>query len=191
MKKIILKISERGRFVNIPGMSSFRTPAEIDISRIPVQTVIQALHLCGVEKYNIISDDIVQKTTDLKTHIPEVPSRGRSENSNDKLVEELNEKFSRIESMLHKLAFEKYSKKDLSQEQINEQLRRIEKYLKNGGTVRVSKEVTPKIDELDETFIPEIDTDDLKLSGMTTEVLEKKSEKDIDDAADLLSSLSK
>jgi len=190
MKKIILRISERGRFVNIPGMPSFRTPAEIDISRIPVQTVIQSLHLCGVEKYNIVSDDIVQKTTDLKTHIPEIPRRNKRDN-NDELIEKFDKKFSRIESMLQKLAFEKYSRKDLSQEQINEHLRRIEKYLKNGGTVRVSKEVTPKIDELDETFIPEIDTNDLKLSGMTTEVLEKKSEKDIDDAADLLSSLSK
>ncbi len=44
-------------YINIPGLSSFRTPAEVDVTRVKLSLLIQSLHSCGVVNYELVSTD--------------------------------------------------------------------------------------------------------------------------------------
>ena len=55
---IILKINQKGHFIEIPGITPFRTPVEVDITNISIPLVASKLTAQGVEHYEIISDTI-------------------------------------------------------------------------------------------------------------------------------------
>ena len=106
--------------------------------------------------------------------------------------DKLNERLDKLETLLSILVSDKSVEKGNSSEQINKRLSRIERMLVKGG-VRESSRKEPLIEELDDDdrYIPSIDVSDMKISGKTTEVLDKKDDKEIDDAVDLLSNLRK
>jgi hypothetical protein len=90
------------------------------------------------------------------------------------------------------ISAEKTVEKDTSSEQINKRLGRIEKMLVSKDYIKESLKREPLIEELEnDRYIPTIDISDMKISGKTTEVLDKKDDKEIDDAVDLLSNLRK
>ena len=52
---LILKIKEKGLFVEIPGALPTRTPAEIDISKCNLSAVDMYLRKNGIKNYQILS----------------------------------------------------------------------------------------------------------------------------------------
>ena len=52
---IILKIKQRGLFIEIPGSSPTRTPAEIDITKCNIMVVDTYLRKLGITDYEILS----------------------------------------------------------------------------------------------------------------------------------------
>lgn len=53
-----LVIKQTGLFINIPGISPFRTPVEVDISKVPINLVIGEMRKNGICKYEIKTKNV-------------------------------------------------------------------------------------------------------------------------------------
>jgi hypothetical protein len=185
MKKLKLTIREKGRYIEIPGVAAFRTPATMDVTKIKLSILIQALHSCGVNNYELVSEDekgsVVYLGKDPITKLPE--------KKNDP---ELSNRLERMEDLLLKLISNGTGQKAANSEQITNRLNRIERMLKQGNKV-IYKEIggNPIVEEMDDQYIPEIDISDMKISGNITKTLGKTSKGDIDSVVDMLSNLTK
>lgn len=58
MKKLIIK--KPGIFMNIPGITPFRTPAKIDISKVDIKLIISCLNRNGISEYEVEDDEEVK-----------------------------------------------------------------------------------------------------------------------------------
>jgi len=187
MNKIKLIIKEKGRYVNIPGIPEFRSPAKVDVTKIKLSLLIPSLHSCGIVNYELVSTDNKGQTVYSGEEL-QPPEKKQKDN-------ELNNRLDRVESLLLKLVSDESSHKGNSSEQITNRLNRIERMIRKGQKIvyhEVSSDKSPKIEELDDDkFIPEIDVSEMQLSGKTTVVVGEKSDEDVNDAVDLLSSLTK
>jgi len=186
MNKLKLIIKEKGRYIEIPGISSFRTPAEVDVTKVKLSILIQSLHSCGVTNYEIVSTDKKGKRIYTEEDFKE-PKK-------DLKTDEVNNRLDRLEDLLIKLVSKGTSQKSNNSEQITNRLNRIERMIRTGQKVvyrETPADGTPLVEELEDQFIPDINVSEMSISGKTTEVVEKKSSKEIDDAVDLLSSLTK
>ncbi len=184
MNRIKLIIKEKGRFVEIPGVSSFRTPAEVDVTKVKLSILIQSLHSCGINNYELISTNKKGEViyTEEDFNLPEKKQDSKIDSRLDKL-----------EGLLLKLVSRGSGQKVASSEQITKRLNKIEGMIRKGQKI-VYHEIphgSPKVEELEDQFIPEIDVSEMEISGKVTEVIDKKSEKEIIDSADLLSNLTK
>lgn len=56
MTKLVIR--KPGFFINIPGITPFRTPAKIDISRIDIKLIISCLNKNGIIEYEIEDEEI-------------------------------------------------------------------------------------------------------------------------------------
>ena len=181
MNKIKLTIRERGRFVEIPGLAAFRTPATIDVTKIKLSILIQSLHSCGVNNYELVSEDRKGNKTYTQDNF-NLPEKKKEDNRLD-----------RMEDLLLKLISNGSGQKVASSEQITNRLNSIERMLRKGQKIiyKGSSDGSPVVEELDDQYIPEIDISEMQNSGKTTEVVEKTLKEDIEYAVDLLSSLTK
>lgn len=185
---IFLKVKEKGHYLEIPGLSPFRTPVKANITHVSIGMVVAALKRQGIVKFEIVSDipGKEQHLTqdDFKDKV-QIKSKEKDKES------KLGKKISKLENMIAKLLTQKTSKSTPNQEQITKRLDSIEGLILSGSMRAPSGEVQegdgPVIEELD-TFIPEVDIGGMKMSG--TSVEEKmRDEDDTDEAADLLSSI--
>ena len=185
MNKIKLTIRERGRFVEIPGLAAFRTPATIDVTKIKLSILIQSLHSCGVNNYELVSEDRKGNKTYTQDDF-NLPEKKKEDTK-------IGNRLDRMEDLLLKLISNGSGQKVASSEQITNRLNSIERMLRKGQKIiyKGSSDGSPVVEELDDQYIPEIDISEMQISGKTTEVVEKTLKEDIDDAVDLLSSLTK
>jgi len=190
---IILKILQKGLYVEIPGTLPTRTPAEIDISKCNLSMVDMYLRKSGISNYQILSS-VVDEPIKLKPPI-------MKDSSIDQQV--INKRFSNLEKMLAQLVENQLVNKPKNSEQITDKLNKLEelsnKILKKkpevvNQVVQVSNkkangkrfEDEPEIEELTSKFIPEIDITNMKMKGGAKKTI-KQDKVDIDDSADLLS----
>ena len=186
MKKLKLTIREKGRYIEIPGVAAFRTPATMDVTKIKLSILIQALHSCGVNNYELVSEDERGSVVYLgKDPIIKLPEKKKEDTQTDNRLE-------RMEDLLLKLISNGTGQKVSNSEQITNRLNRIERMLKQGNKV-IYKEIgdKPIVEEMDDQYIPEIDISDMQISGKITKTLEKTSKEDIDSVADMLSNFTK
>jgi hypothetical protein len=55
-QKLVLKIKEKGHLVQLPGQSApFRTPAEVDATNIPLNSLILLMQNYNIQDYEITS----------------------------------------------------------------------------------------------------------------------------------------
>jgi hypothetical protein len=189
---LILKIKEKGMYVEIPGALPTRTPAEIDISRCNLSAVDMYLRKSGIKNYQILSVDSEGKVT-----IPK-PVHMKDASLNQKTI---NKRFSHLEKMVAQLLDKNRDDRNKNSEHITDKLDKLEllaqKLLEKEPKIveRVVKverngkkkfEDEPEIEELDAKFIPKIDTSKMKLKGGSKKTV-KQDKFDIDDSADLLS----
>lgn len=200
-QKLVLKIKEKGHLVHLPGQSApFRTPAEVDATHVPLNTLILLMQNHNIQDYEITSyvenKKVIykkEKKKDKKQKLPDDADDGTKQ-----YLKSLNKRFNRMENLIAGL-FNKSSSLEKGQdpEQINERLERIEQLIVDRAAVKEviysTKEDTkknPKIEEIDEgMFIPNIDVSGMKLKS--SEHSEMDREEDVDETADLLSQISK
>ncbi len=189
---IILRIRKKGHFIEIPGMSPFRTPVEANISHISIPMVVSALRKQGVSEFEIISDtkgkEQVLTQKDFLVKKKEIKEQ----------KEDYESRFNKLEDLMNKILQKQSSNAPLNKEQITNRLSSIEKLLKKKEPTKVihvtkdhdeskTLDKEPKVEELEDTFIPKIDLEGLELKGETSQESIKQEKMDIDDSADLLS----
>ena len=191
---LTLIIKERGHMIDLPGMAPFRTPAEIDVTKLPLNVLILKMKAYNINEYQIISETggkkIVYKKEDLeKKKTKELKGKKKDVDQ----VSALTKRFNRLENLLATLIKGTKTNDDL--EQINEKLDQLSgkvNGIKNIKQVIVKddtiKDTDDEIDEPD-TFIPQIETTGMKIQSGDHKTIEK--DKDVEDNADLLSQLTK
>ena len=190
---LILKIKDKGLYIEIPGALPTRTPAEIDITKCNLAIVDTYLRKNGITNYQIMS---------VSQHEKIIPKPPKIEDGsiNQKLI---NQRFSNLERMMAQLLENQQATPPKNKEQITDKLDKLETLSKQilekepkvvkqvvQTSVKKSKakkfEDEPDIEELDTKFIPSIDTSKMKLKGASKKTV-KQDKHDIDDSADLLS----
>ncbi len=190
---IMLKITEKGHYIEIPGMSPFRSPVEANISHVSINLVVSRLKAQGIKKFEIVSDtkgkETVMTQNDFKT----------DNRSLEKRKEDNYEKrFNKLELLIAKLVNKKVGDTTPVQEQITNKLSSIEELLKKKATTKVvhvtekkskkkDKRNEPIVEEMEDIFIPDINIDGLHMRGNGTQEIIEQDKADIDDSADLLS----
>jgi hypothetical protein len=196
---LFLKIAEKGHYIEIPGMSPFRTPAEANISHISIQSVVSRLQAQGIEEFEIVSDTkgkeavFTQKDFNIETKNPK------------KKKDDYERRFNKLEALVNKLLIKESSDKTPNQEQITNKLNSIEKLLKKQSTTKVVQtseksekhdkegikktkiKTEPVVEEFDNIFIPDINISGMKIQGGESRKSIKQDKQDIDDSADMLS----
>lgn len=192
---IILNIKERGHLIEIPGMASFRTPATVDISKGDMRTIVGHLKICDIHDYEIIASDgrgIEEKynSKDFST------TDNKEKNKNKKRNKKVEQRIDRMEKMIEALYNKSNDESNKNVEQKTNDLEQFQKSvldtLKNITLNHVSDKTIKE--ELEEEsvapFIPDIDTDGMKIRSQGKHKTMKK-DSDTDDAADALSKLLK
>lgn len=190
---IILNIRERGHLIEIPGMASFRTPATVDISKGDIRTIIGHLKVCDITDYEITASNDngskeIYNSKDFSTAKSKTKVKQKVKKSDKKLENRIDRIEKMIETLYKKSADD--SPKNIEQktndtEQVQKQILNAIKNLNIGDGV---KEIQDAEDDV-APFIPEIDTEGMKLRSQGNIKTIKKDMEDTDDAADALSKL--
>lgn len=188
---ITLKIREAGHTVAIPGLKTFRTPADIDISKLDIRIISMYLKTSGITNYKIVAEsDQGHKEIYTRKDFDMI--------ENKKPIKQdvkMTKRIDKIEKILETLVIREAGKTSTEKEQ-NNKLDRLEKLIKkqNTKTIFVSNESTkvdgddPEIEELD-SFIPDVDVSEMKIKSDIKTI--KQETDDLEDAADMLSGLTK
>lgn len=186
-QKLILTIREKGHTIQLPGKPQVRTPVEIDVTQIPLNSLILIM-----KNYNINDYEIMSFADDRKNICKKEKKKKKQDDSQVKdYIKSLNKRFNRVENLLASL-FNQSSKieHDSDKEQIKNKLERIENLVTNMPAVKETFTKDMQDDDYETgVFIPKIETDGMTLKS--SEHTEIKRDEDIDEAADLLSMITK
>ena len=198
---LILKIRERGLYLEIPGLIPTRTPADIDITKCNLTLISAYLRKNGIKNYEIVSvSEDKHKETIMTSSTPDV----KDSSINQKV---LNQRFTRLEKLVQSLVEKEAGKDELNKEQITDKLETLELLARqllskkssdtvitigNENSTKKQKNISDdvEIEELDAPFIPSIDVSNMKMKSSSSSKKKIKQDKmDLDDSADLLSRL--
>jgi hypothetical protein len=187
---VILKIKDRGLFIDIPGASPTRSPAEIDISKCNLTQIDVYLRKMGVKEYEIISRK--KEKIKIKKNVTRTPKNHKSRNPKK---DPNNDRIDRLEKMMEALLEKSLADNPTNSEQITNKLDKLEKLtqkIAEKETTVVEKSIEPPIKKAklktkskDSTFVPKIDTSGMKIKSTSKQKV--KQELDVDDNVDLLS----
>jgi len=191
---INLIIKEKGHLVEIPGIAPFRTPANVDISKIDIRKVIGHLKINGIENYKVVAEDQaglkeVYTADDFST------KKEKKKIKDDPYKKEIDSRFNKLEKMISMLLDRETGNENKNKEQITEKLNQLEKLSKEllkrkpeKVIYKDTKEQTWEKDEDEEVarFIPDVDISDMKLKSSSVETVKEEKE-GLDDAVDALS----
>lgn len=190
-----LKIKDRGLVINLPGMAPFRTPAEVNISKLPLNTLVHKLRAESVNEYEIISTIGKQRVVYKKAELEKKKKKIQEELDKGQ-IKSLNKRFNKLEKLILKAINSSPTERSDSgedMEQIKNKLDRLEKLVEEKELIRyTTSESYKKGDEPvveDDLFIPDVDVGGMKIKSSEHITIEK--EGDVDEAADLLSEITK
>jgi hypothetical protein len=166
---VILKIKEKGYYITIPGITPFRTPAEVDITSANLAIVVSVLHSNGIDKFEIVSDTPGKQKT-LTQNDFNIFKKEEKEEKNDKKYDDLTDQIGELKGMINKL---------LQRNVIEKREQIIERVFEKIPT-------KPVVEEVEELFIPEINIPNARIKSKT-ETINK--EGDVFVNVDLLSKL--
>jgi hypothetical protein len=185
---LILKIKQKGLYVEIPGTLPSRTPVEIDITKCNISIVDAYLRKNGITNYQIMSS-----ANEIK--VDPQPPKIEDSSIDQRLI---NKRFTNLEKMMLKLLEKQQANPTQNSEQITDKLEKLEALtnkilrknkensIKDPRTIIKRTNDEPEIQELDDTFIPSINTSKMKIKSASKKAI-KQNKHDIDDSADLLS----
>ena len=191
---ITLRVREKGHLLEIPGLAPFRTPADIDVSKIGIRNVIGHLQVNGITDYEIVAvspqgDKEVYKREDFE------PEKKKKKKKIDPYRKQIESRFDKLEKMISMLFNrEMKGKEESNKEQITEKLERLERISeeilkKHKFDGIIYGDVKKRVRDSEDSFIPEIDIDSLKLRSSSVKSVKQDQKEEIDDAADSLSKL--
>ncbi len=191
---IILKIKDAGHTIAIPGLQVFRSPVDLDISKLDIRVVSMYLKTSGIEKYEIIAETPKGGKEIYTKKDFDVDELKKSKVKKD----DSNERFNRLEKMMEVLLTREVGKPSQNKEQITNKLDNLERLFKSGGHIQLVDKTKvkqnklytnePKIEEL-ESFIPQVDVSDMKIISDVKTI--KQDNTGLKDAANMLSGLIK
>jgi hypothetical protein len=189
---ITLKIKEVGHTVAIPGLQVARSPVILDISKLDIRVVYMYLKTSGIEKYEIIAET----SQGLKENYTQEDFDVFEKQKPDSKQKDLNKKFAKLEKMMKILLSRETGNTIPDKEQINNKLDRLEKLFKDGiqfvdktpARRKILKGDEPEIEELN-SFIPEVDISDMKLSSDNIKKVKKDEDDGLETSVDMLSDL--
>lgn len=155
--KRILKVNKPGLYLELSGISPRRTPAEIDITKCNLNTILTELRKYGIEDYEIKN---FSKSTYLEGSKPVIKKKkeDKKEDKYEKPKQGSNsDEFSKKLSFIEELLLELNEKIDLDNIQ-------LDKTVYNKQNLDNKKEDKNIDDEESEDFIPDIDLSGLKLN---------------------------
>ena len=189
---ITLKIKQAGHTIAIPGLPVFRSPVEVDISKLDIRVVAMYLKTDGITDYQIVAEKDKQREVYTRKDFEVLDKQ--------KLVKKdaaFDRRFNRLEKMLEILLTKETGNMSSDKEQIIKKIENLEKKIStiniSNITSKLTKNKTKKnedseIEEL--SFIPDIDVSDLRMSK-SENVREIKQDNDFEESADLLAGLLK
>ncbi len=184
-----LKIKKPGLMINIPGLTPFRTPAEVDISKLDLRSLVSYLKANSIEDYEILAQSKTGQVDVYKKEDFEEVDKKKKKKEPD-----LEKRFSKLEKMLEFLISKSGNNEKKDSEQISKKLERLERLIQTlpkETKVVYQKDIltNPKVEELEDSFIPDIDISDMKMSSGSYKEIENQSKKEVDESADLLAGL--
>lgn len=194
---ITLRVREKGHLIQIPGLADFRTPADIDVTKIEIRKVIGHLKVCGITDYEIVAIN-PKGEKEIYNEKDFTIEKKKKKKKEDLYKKEIDSRFDKLEKLILNLLGNKENirNEDINKEQITEKLERLEKISeailskqKNSeGLVYKDTKKKFKIDDEDNNlaFIPEVEIGDLKIKSSSVKSVQDQRE-DINDAADSLS----
>ncbi|MBY9000981.1 MAG: hypothetical protein KGD64_08715 [Candidatus Heimdallarchaeota archaeon] len=189
---ITLRVKEKGHLLEIPGLAPFRTPADIDVSRIGIRNVIGHLQVNGITDYEIVA---VSPQGDKEVYKQEDFEPEKKKKKVDPYRKQIEGRFDKLEKMISMLFNrEMKGKEESNKEQITEKLERLERISeeilkKHKVDGIIYGDVKKRVRDDEDSFIPEIDIDSLKLRSSSVKSVKQDQKEEIDDAADSLSKL--
>lgn len=181
--------------VDLPGMAPFRTPAEVNISKLPINTLVLKMRAHNINEYEIISTIGKQRVVYKKAELEKKKKKIKKLLDKDQ-IESLNKRFNRLENLILKainLSSVERSNPNEDMEQIKNKLDLLEKLVGEKELIRYTTlESNKKEDESvieDDLFIPDVDVEGMKIKSSEHITIEK--DDDVDEVADLLSEITK
>jgi len=180
MIKLIVK--ERGRSLSIPGLTPVRTPAEVDITGVDIRVVHMTLLT------NNIKDFVIR--AESKSGVKEEYTK-EDFSIREKEEPKLTKRILNLEKMMLKLISQTKDKRSTDSEQIIDRIGKLQEITEKLLNKNYSESKIKKIIEKDfDVFIPEINFEELKMSGEGVDRIEKGRD-DLEDTASVLSGLVK
>jgi hypothetical protein len=195
---VILRIREKGHYLELPGMNPVRTPVEIDITRLSLPIVAAKLLSMGISDWEIVSET---GTGDKKIYKKDdfLPKTEKKDTSFTEFLKFIDKRFKRFENAIKEIErrVQEKDKTDKEQNSVKHSLERLETLIKGIKPTQITidefktaQESKKKFEDDTETFIPEITTDSLRMSGEASLDKHKRSE-DTESLADALSQMTK
>lgn len=195
---ILLKIREKGHFIEIPGLPALHTPVEIDISNFSLPLIASHLKNAGIQNYQIIAESDSASGVQRKvfTHEDFFPVKEKKPDKLHEYQKGVNKRLDKLEKLISSLAEKSVGNKDDSGEQISNKLDALADLIKEREAIREIVHIPsgqkidedePDIEEL-MTFVPEVDIGGMEIKGSATKKIEKR-DAETDDSADILSKL--
>jgi len=177
---LTLKITEKGHYIDLPGMAPFRTPANINVSKIPLNVLILKLKVYDIHGYEIISELGDQKIVYKKEELEKIKEKDLNK-MDKKYVKHFDKRLNKLENMIKQLVVPE-SKSEVNINLDKEQIKNVVSELLN----QPIKEVE---DEEEDMFIPPVNTNGMKLKSSEHTII--KQDENLEDSADLLSEIQK
>jgi len=168
MKKLIIK--DKGHFMDFPGIPAFRTPVDIDVTKIKIERILVELKKHGIDDYNLIEDGEEIKMSENKVKKVVKKVKGFIEDTLNR--KRFEQRMNKIESMLETL---------------------INRPAKNVTIISDGSEQPIIEDDLHEVgdFVPSININDMEIKGSALSSRKIESDEDFEETADALSELLK
>jgi len=168
-----LYIRNKGLLINIPGLSPFRTPAEVDVNLVDIKRVEVELRKMGISNFVIKYENDEQ--------IKKAKIKGKSI----------------VKKIVEKIIGPTIIKETIDVDQIHKRFDNIDKILSEivGRPTELHnllkhKEPVKELDFEVDDFIPAVDTSDIKVGGSTKySRVEDSKEKDLERKSKLLSKI--
>ncbi len=181
---LTLKITEKGHFITLPGMAPFRTPANINVSKIPLNVLIMKLKVYDIHEYEIVSELGDQKIVYKKEELEKIKEKDLNK-IDKKFVKYFDKRLNKLENMIKNLVVP-YEKSEVN---INLNKEQIKNVIAEMLDQPIKKEFDVEELEEDEMFIPPVNIDGMKLKGSEHTIIKQK--ENLEASADLLSEIQK
>jgi len=164
-----LIIRQPGYFIDIEGLTPFRTPAKVNIPESAINKVVVYLTKVGIEDYDIVA----QGSYKVRGEVVKEEINEKKEKVITIDIEGVNKRLSKIESLLASLLGRSPESLKKVEGMLAQLLLREPRVIER-VVIRGEELVKDELDEPEETFIPDVDVGGLEVRGRVPFKTEKR-----------------